>query len=113
MQEKLFPDEPAPAATHTNCARCGVRCRKAAGNPEARLLAFDGPRARWVTNPKAFWDANGVILMDQLVDAVQSVKDPDKVGKDSNVYIQLWNTVRRIWQDEELKQLRAQLAQRS
>ena len=36
---ELFP-EPANSATHANCARCGVRCRKAAGNPEARLLAY-------------------------------------------------------------------------
>ena len=50
MQEKLFPDEPEPASTHTNCARCGVRCRKTAGNPEARLLAYTTDDFGWCVN---------------------------------------------------------------
>jgi hypothetical protein len=77
------------------------------------LLDFDDGKVQWFTDPKPFWDAHGDQLMEQLVEAMGThQKDPQSVGKDSNVYRYLWGTVHTIRQDEEMKRLRAQLAQR-
>jgi hypothetical protein len=77
------------------------------------LLDFDGDTVKWFIEPKAFWDAHGPEMMEQLVDAMgQHQKNPQSVGKDANVYRYLWGTVHTIRQDEEMNRLRAQLAKR-
>jgi hypothetical protein len=77
------------------------------------MLDFNDGTVKWFMDPKSVWKTHGPALMEQLVDAMsQHQKNPQSVGKDANVYRLLWTTVYRIRQDEEMKHLRAQLAER-
>ncbi|HLF72245.1 MAG TPA: AIPR family protein [Dehalococcoidia bacterium] len=79
-----------------------------------RLLLEEGPdgNLRWKTDPFAFFEKYGVLLVRTVMDASDSRdNNPHIVGRDATVYDLVYRTIESELTKVENEQLRAQLAQ--
>jgi hypothetical protein len=67
------------------------------------LLQFDGEKAKWKTDPEAFFDQHGPELVGLLFDEYEKLRgNPAATGKNRSVYVNLHTQARLLLADDNL-----------